>query len=52
MDPFHKTVMTHRKSSVFHICIFLCMYIYNTIICIILHLYQITKKNVFTLMWV
>ncbi len=37
----------HRKSSnVFDICIFFkCMYIYNTIIGIILLLHQITKKK-------
>ncbi len=37
----------HRKSSkVFDICIFfICMYIYNTILCIILPLHQITKNK-------
>ncbi len=51
MDPFHKTVMTRLKvisivnPQFFIFVFFLCMYIYNTIICIILHLYQITKKT-------
>ncbi len=52
MDPFHKTVMTRLKvisiinPQFFIFVFFLCMYIYNTIICIILPLYQITKKCV------
>ncbi len=55
MDPFHKTGDAfnghqHRKySKVVDICIFFfkCMYIYYTIICIILPLNQITNKIVY-----
>ncbi len=51
MDHFHKTVMRfnghqHRKSSkVFFVFIFLCMYIYNTMLCIIWPLDQIAQKK-------
>ncbi len=45
MDPFHKTVMTHLM--VIGIVNPVCMYIYNTILCIILPLHQITKNIVY-----
>ncbi len=51
MDPFHKTVMMrfnghqHHKSSKVFMVLFLknCMFIYNTILCIISPFHQITK---------
>ncbi len=51
MDPFHKTVMTRlmvigivnpQKCLIF-VFLFKCIYIYKTILCIILPLHQITK---------
>ncbi len=51
MYPFHKTAMMHltvisivNPQTFLIFVFFLCMYIYNTILCIILPLHQITKK--------